>query len=82
MSIDREWNWNLKVERYLLVKLKFSCNSMSYQATEGSAVKQRARAIHQPSLKFECSSNDSFWVRVIQDKLVYFNNQGIKVPMN
>ena len=30
---------NLKVERYLLVKWKFSCNSMSYQATEGSAVK-------------------------------------------
>ena len=30
---------NLKVERYLLGKLKFNCNSMSYQATEGSAVK-------------------------------------------
>ena len=30
---------NLKVERYLLVKLKFNCNSMSYQATEESAVK-------------------------------------------
>ena len=43
----------LKVERYLLGKLKFNCNSMSYQATEGSAVKQRARAIRQPSLKFE-----------------------------
>ena len=30
---------NLKVERYLLGKLKLNCNSMSYQATEGSAVK-------------------------------------------
>ena len=30
---------NLKVERYLLGKLKFNCNSMSYQATEESAVK-------------------------------------------
>ena len=30
---------NLKVERYLLGKLKFNCNSISYQATEGSAVK-------------------------------------------
>ena len=30
---------NLKVERYLLGKLKFNCSSMSYQATEGSAVK-------------------------------------------
>ena len=29
----------LKVERYLLVKLKFNCSSMSYQATERSAVK-------------------------------------------
>ena len=27
------------VERYLLGKLKFNCNSMSYQAIEGSAVK-------------------------------------------
>ena len=30
---------DLKVERYLLGKLKFNCNSMSYQATEGSAMK-------------------------------------------
>ena len=27
----------LKVERFLLGKLKFNCNFMSYQATEGSA---------------------------------------------
>ena len=30
---------NLKVELYLLGKLKFNFNSMSCQATEGSAVK-------------------------------------------